>query len=198
MVFLFKKLFPSLTWKIDTGEKILFLTFDDGPIPHVTPWVLDTLKAFNARATFFCVGENVQNHPALFKRIVEEEHTIGNHTMRHLNGWRTPDADYFSDIETCDKLVGSKLFRPPYGRIRLSQIRGLKNKYKIVMWDVLSRDYDNSLDGMQCFSLVKSKARHGSVVVFHDSLKADDRLRVALPETLRYFSQRGFRFESIR
>jgi peptidoglycan/xylan/chitin deacetylase (PgdA/CDA1 family) len=194
---IFSLLFPSLIWRFKEREKIIYLTFDDGPIPEVTPWVLDLLKEFNAKATFFSVGDNAKKHPALLKKIISSGHSIGNHTMNHLNGWKTPDEKYFSNVSECSRFVNSKLFRPPYGRIKFSQIRKLKKDFRIIMWDVLSRDYDSTLTGEQCFENVKSKAKPGSIIVFHDSIKAESRLRHALPETLKYFSDLGYKFQTI-
>ena len=136
---------PALTWKLPTTEPVLYLTFDDGPIPEVTPWVLDTLESYNARATFFCVGHNVEKHPDLFQRLLNEGHSVGNHTFSHLNGWETENIAYFNNIRHCAHLVKSPLFRPPYGRITPSQRQYLLRHYQIVMWDVLSGDFDEDL-----------------------------------------------------
>ena len=180
------------------NSKTLYLTFDDGPIHEVTPWVLDQLKNYNARATFFCIGDNVKKNPDLLKQMLEANHSIGNHTMHHLNGWLTPNQKYFDDIVACKKYVQSELFRPPYGKIKRTQALRLKKEFKIVMWDVLSKDYNPSFSGEQCFENVKQSARPGSIIVFHDSLKAEKRLRVALPATLKYFSDQGYSFASIK
>ena len=197
MSFLFAQLLPSLTWKIKTKEKIIYLTFDDGPIPEVTPWVLDKLKDYGAKATFFCVGENARKNPDILERIITEKHTLGNHTMNHLNGWKVKTNDYISNIKDCSRYVSSDLFRPPYGKIRLAQIRSVKKEYKIIMWNVLSKDYDINLTGQQCFEIVKRKLTAGSIVVFHDSIKAKNRLQEALPATLEYFSNTGYRFHAL-
>jgi peptidoglycan/xylan/chitin deacetylase (PgdA/CDA1 family) len=197
MSFILKHFFPSMTWHIPTEEKILYLTFDDGPIPVVTPWVLETLREYSATATFFCVGENVKKHPEVMKELKNSHHSIGNHTMNHLNGWKTPNEKYYSNIDECKKYIQSELFRPPYGKIKISQMNFLKKDFKIIMWDVLSRDYDTSISGEQCFENVKQNAGKGSIVVFHDSLKAEARLRIALPATLKYFSELGFSFKSL-
>jgi len=143
--------YPSLLWHVPVKDKILYLTFDDGPIPEVTPWVLEELKKRNVKATFFCIGDNVRKHPTIFQSIRENGHTTGNHTYHHLNGWDTADKKYSEDIELANKLISSRLFRPPYGKIRISQISSLKKKYRIVMWDVLSKDYDTNLNGEQCY-----------------------------------------------
>jgi peptidoglycan/xylan/chitin deacetylase (PgdA/CDA1 family) len=194
---IFKFLFPFLTWNIPSKVPTLYLTFDDGPIPEVTPWVLDLLEQYNATATFFCVGDNAKKYPGLMKRLNESGHSTGNHTMHHLNGFVTKNKNYFTDVDECKKYVHSEVFRPPYGKIKFSQIYHLKNKFRIIMWDVLSKDYDLTMTGEQCFDRVKKFARSGSIIVFHDSLKAEERLRYVLPETLKYFSKNGFRFSSI-
>jgi peptidoglycan/xylan/chitin deacetylase (PgdA/CDA1 family) len=197
MVFFLKYFFPSLTWRIDSKEKNIYLTFDDGPHPEITPWVLDSLKKFNAHATFFCVGQNVKKYPEIFQRIIESNHSVGNHTMNHLNGWKTTDEIYQADILECKKLITSNLFRPPYGKIRTSQIKKLRNEFKIFMWDVLSKDYDTTLNGEECYKRVASRTENGSIIVFHDSVKAESRLRIALPMVLEYFSKNGFKFCSL-
>ncbi|MBP6335046.1 MAG: polysaccharide deacetylase family protein [Bacteroidia bacterium] len=191
---LIQKMFPSITWRMPGDKKKIFLTFDDGPIPEVTPWVIETLSKYNAKATFFCIGENVVKHPQVFDQLKSSGHQIGNHTYHHMNGWKVTNNDYYKDIEECNKLVDSPLFRPPYGKIKPSQIRHLKNKYKLVMWDVLSRDYDRARTGEQCMNTVKQESEAGSIIVFHDSLKAQERLRIALPGILKHFSEQGFEF----
>jgi peptidoglycan/xylan/chitin deacetylase (PgdA/CDA1 family) len=197
MLLLFEHIYPSLTWKMDRKEKVLYLTFDDGPIPEVTPWVLEILQKFNAKATFFCIGQNAKKHPEILKNILDAGHTVGNHTMNHLNGWKSSCTEYSQDVMNCKKHIDSSLFRPPYGKIKPSQVKELKNKFKIIMWDVLSKDYDRSLNGNDCLERIKRKSRNGSIVVFHDSLKAEERLRFALPETLKFFSESGFNFKAI-
>ncbi|MBL0064462.1 MAG: polysaccharide deacetylase family protein [Bacteroidetes bacterium] len=189
--------YPSLLWHVPVKDKILYLTFDDGPIPEVTPWVLEELKKRNVKATFFCIGDNVRKHPTIFQSIRENGHTTGNHTYHHLNGWDTADKKYSEDIELANKLISSRLFRPPYGKIRISQISSLKKKYRIVMWDVLSKDYDTNLNGEQCYQRVIKSALPGSVIVFHDSLKAQDRLRLALPKVMDDFIKMGYTFAAL-
>jgi peptidoglycan/xylan/chitin deacetylase (PgdA/CDA1 family) len=186
-----------LTWSFKENAKIIYLTFDDGPIPEVTPWVLDRLNEYNASATFFCIGKNARNNPSIMDRLKNSHHTIGNHTMNHVNGWKTKNEKYFSDVEECSKYVKSDLFRPPYGKISLLQINHLKNKFRIIMWDVLSKDYDVLLSGEECFQMVKRKTTNGSIIVFHDSLKAEKRLKYALPKVLEYFSKEGYKFLAI-
>jgi peptidoglycan/xylan/chitin deacetylase (PgdA/CDA1 family) len=197
-----KWLFPSYTWKIETTEKVIFLTFDDGPIPEITDFVLDQLALFDAKATFFCVGENIHKHPSIFNRIITEKHTVGNHTYNHLKGWQTTDNEYLKNINLCKKAIleadiDSHLFRPPYGRVKRSQSKILESEYKIIMWDVLSCDYDKNLESEKCLQNTINATKSGSIVVFHDSIKAEKNLKYVLPRYLSHFSKLGFRFESI-
>lgn len=194
---LFRLLFPSIIWRKESTDKVIYLTFDDGPIPEVTPWVLDTLQDYNANATFFCLGANAFKHSAILQRIRKEGHSIGNHTMHHLNGWKTSDEVYISDTAECNTILNATLFRPPYGRIKPSQLRKLRARYTVVMWDVLCKDYDPSLTGDDCLNRIKRKTRNGSILVFHDSLKAEKNLRQVLPETLKYYSNIGFKFHAL-
>ena len=192
-----KNLFPNFTWKIPTDEKRLFLTFDDGPVADVTPWVLRTLADYDAKATFFCVGENIRKYPQIFAQIREAGHSVGNHTFNHLNGWATENIPYFHNVRHCAGLVNSELFRPPYGRLKPKQAQFLQRHYRVVMWDVLSGDFDPALSPQQCFRNVVNHAEPGSIVVFHDSLKARERLEYALPKVLEHFSALGYRFEAL-
>ena len=168
-----KKIYPHRLWQVDTEEKIIYLSFDDGPHPVATPFVLDELKKLDAKATFFCIGKNVAAYPALYKRIIDEGHSVGNHTQQHLNGWKTDSETYFSDVALAAEYIQSNLFRPPYGRLKSVQAKGIskamKNKLaKIVMWDVLSGDFDESLSKEQCLNNVIHHTTCGSIVVFHD------------------------------
>lgn len=194
---LIKWFYADLTWNFSRKEHAIYLTFDDGPIPEVTPFVLQTLEKFNAKATFFCIGENVQKHPDIFKAIKEAGHRIGNHTFNHLKGWNTPDETYISNTQKCNELVQSNLFRPPYGRAKKSQFAILKKSYQIMMWDVLSGDFDLELSPQKCYRNAINKTRNGSIIVFHDSLKAFSRLQYTLPKALEYWQQRGYQFKSI-
>ncbi|MFH1119941.1 MAG: polysaccharide deacetylase family protein [Bacteroidota bacterium] len=187
----------NLTWDIPGRKGELFLTFDDGPIPEITPQVLGILDQYHARATFFCVGNNVQKYPEVYRQVIEAGHATGNHTFHHLSGWKTPIEEYLADIELCNKMVNSNLFRPPYGRIRPSYINAIKPAYQIIMWSVLSGDFDKESSPEKVLDNVLQHTTDGSIVVFHDSLKAADRLFYALPRFLEYFSEKGYRFTSI-
>jgi peptidoglycan-N-acetylglucosamine deacetylase len=194
---LIQNLFPNHTWNIKTDEKVIYLTFDDGPIPEITPWVLDTLAKYDAKATFFCVGDNVRKHPTIFQEVVSAGHTVGNHTYNHMSGWQTDNIPYYHNIRHCAQLVKSNLFRPPYGRLTPLQSQFLSRHYRIVMWDVLSGDFDETITPEQCLENVLSSAKRGSIVVFHDSIKSAERMQYALPRVLEHFAARGYRFESL-
>jgi peptidoglycan/xylan/chitin deacetylase (PgdA/CDA1 family) len=192
--------YPSLIWNKARSEKAIYLTFDDGPIPDVTDFVLKTLADYNVKGTFFCIGDNIRKHPEVYKRLVAGGHRIGNHTFNHLKGWKTKDDEYLNNVEACQSLTGSSLFRPPYGRIKKSQISGIKRIYpemQIIMWDVLTGDFDASISGEKCFQNVVNNTTNGSVIVFHDSLKAFDRLQYALPRTLKFFQKQGYTFKTL-
>ena len=192
-----KKLFPSLTWEIETKKKEIFLSFDDGPHPEITPWVLDCLNKYNAKATFFCVGENVCNYPETFKNIINNGHSVGNHSYNHLNGWKTKNSQYYNNIEEAGKFIDSSLFRPPYGRITPSQINKLKNSYSIIMWSVLTYDFDKDISNEQCFRNSIISTKPGSIVVFHDSKKSFDNLKYALPKFLDHFKNLDYSINSL-
>lgn len=192
-----QELFPNFTWKIPTEDKVLYLTFDDGPIPNVTPWVLEQLAQYDAKATFFCVGNNIEKHPEVFEQVKAAGHSIGNHTFNHLNGWSSDNLPYFHNIRHCANLTKTILFRPPYGKLRPRQTQFLLRHYRIVMWDVLSGDFDPNITEEQCLLNVTRNVEPGSIVVFHDSLKAEEKLRYALPKALAYFAEQGYRFEAL-
>ncbi|MCW3108821.1 MAG: polysaccharide deacetylase [Segetibacter sp.] len=188
---------PDLTWKISTEKKEIFLTFDDGPHPTITPFVLKCLKQYNAKATFFCIGQNVKQFPDVYEQIIDEGHTVGNHTHNHLNGWKTGDIIYLKNVILAKEAIDSTLFRPPYGRIARSQVKELSPVFKIIMWDVLSGDFDVALSPQKCFRNVASNTSSGSVIVFHDSEKAFPRLEYALPKTLEFFAEKGYVMKAI-
>lgn len=196
-----KRLFAKYTWSFFSTQKEIFLTFDDGPIPEVTEFVLDQLNEFNAKATFFCIGDNIRKYPAVFSRIVNEGHSVGNHTFNHLNGWKNSNTAYIDNINRCENLLShqkTKLFRPPYGKIKRKQAKQLlANGYKIIMWDVLSADFDPTITKEKCLQNVLRNVENGSIIVFHDSIKASDKLYYVLPKVLEEFSLQGYKFKAI-
>lgn len=202
---LVQSFFYNYSWRIKTTKKEIYLTFDDGPVPDFTPWVLDTLNRFHAKATFFCVGENIKKHPLIYRQITDAGHSIGNHTYNHLQGWKTPTNKYIKNILKAESYLqsrmdkqGNKLFRPPHGRIRPIQARKLRKQgYKIIMWDVLSGDFDQSLSKETCLELTIKNIRNGSIVVFHDSDKSFKNLDYVLPKVLEHFTEKGFVFKSL-
>ena len=187
-----RKIYPSLIWCFPNEQSGVFLTFDDGPNPETTPWVLDTLKQYNAKATFFCLGKNVEQHPDTFKLIRAAGHAVGNHSYSHQKGWGMKTGTYVEDIDLGDAFIRSQLFRPPYGRIGPNQARVLSERYKIIMWDVLSRDYSQRVSRTRCAGTVINKTRPGSIIVFHDSKKAMKNLSYALPTSLDFFAKQGW------
>jgi peptidoglycan/xylan/chitin deacetylase (PgdA/CDA1 family) len=241
-----KFLYPSLLWNLPKTGNTLYLTFDDGPIPEVTPWVLALLKEYHAKATFFCIGENILKHPEVFDQILAEGHNVGNHSFNHLNGWKTPISTYIENVEKAEAIIfekresrnwrqessdrnqdlrtesieargekqdfriesiekrketkdkNIKLFRPPYGKITPKQIKTLQRQgFKIVMWEVISGDFDMKLSPENCLNNVLKNSKPGSIVVFHDSIKASANLKEVLPKVLEYFHQKGFEFKAI-
>lgn len=199
-----KKIFPNYIWDLPNNENAIYLTFDDGPTPEITEWVLLQLKQFNAKATFFCIGDNVRKYPEIFEKVINEGHTIGNHTFNHLNGWKTPTANYIEntrsyEVEHCKlKTENCQLFRPPYGKIKPSQSKILRKLgYKIIMWDIISYDFDVKISPKECISNVLKNVKPGSVIVFHDSKKAIKNLEYALPVILEELNVQNFVFESI-
>lgn len=197
---LIKKLWSECVWDIRTNEKILFLTFDDGPHPTATPFVLDQLKKYDAKATFFCIGKNVKDYFELYKTIIDEGHKPGNHTYDHLNGWKVKDRLYLENIFKATQVIDTDLFRPPYGRItkfQLRQLRGEKYKLSTIMWNVLSGDFDKSVTPEDCFLNVTRNAKEGSIIVFHDSEKSYQKITYVLPKVLEYFSKKGFGFKAV-
>ena len=195
-----KKLYGNCIWEMPNTEKIIYLSFDDGPHPVITPFVLDTLAQYNAKATFFCIGKNVVEQSAVYERIVQEGHAVGNHTFNHLNGWHTNDAVYLQDIATAKKHIDAPLFRPPYGRITSFQLKILAtDQYQLtsIMWTVLSGDFDQKMSKEKCLQNVLTKTGKGSIVVFHDSEKAFEKLKYALPKVLEHFSRKGYQFKKV-
>lgn len=203
-----KRLFPKYIWEKTFSNKTLYLTFDDGPTPEITEWTLNTLKQFNAKATFFCIGDNVKKYPDILHKINQEGHSIGNHTFNHINGWSNKTNSYVNNTEkaqnTLEKELGleyfstKKLFRPPYGKIKNKQARQLiKKGYQIVMWSVISYDWNINLSGKDCLNNVLKHTKDGNIIVFHDSLKAKKNLQYTLPKVLSYYSDRGYSFKSL-
>lgn len=198
-------LFPQRIWSFQNAPDTVFLTFDDGPIPDVTPWVLEELRKYNAKATFFCVGDNIAKNKSIFDTIIAEGHTIGNHTYNHLNGWKTETKKYINNVEKSQQLVSTfnssdkaTLFRPPFGKLSSAQSRLLQRLgYKIIMWDVLSRDFDPEITYEACLKNVLKNIKPGSIVVFHDSLKSEKKLRYVLPKVLEYVNSNGWKCNEI-
>ncbi|QDO92966.1 polysaccharide deacetylase family protein [Formosa sediminum] len=196
---LIKGIFPNYVWDMPLlDNKTIYLTFDDGPHPEITPWVLKTLACYNAKATFFCIGDNVRKYPETFTNTINAGHSIGNHTFNHLNGWHTNTNEYVKNVEKAAQLIPSKLFRPPYGKIKNKQANILRQHgYKIIMWSIISFDWDKNLKAEQCLNHVIKHAEDGHIIVFHDSLKAAKNMQFALPKVLAYFSEKGYQFKGL-
>ncbi len=199
-------LYPSLLWNMPRDQDTIYLSFDDGPHPEITAWVLEMLNEYNAKATFFCVGENIDKYPAVFKKLIYEGHSFGNHTHNHLKGWKISTSQYLENVLEAEAVISrftkhtkdQKLFRPPYGKIKPSQVKRLQLlNYKIVMWDSLSADFDASISAEDCFNNVIENSKAGSIVVFHDSEKASEKLKKVLPKVLAYYSEKGFNFKGL-
>ncbi len=190
---LIQRTFPGYVWKIPVKDNSVFLTFDDGPIPEITPWVLDQLDQYGAKASFFCIGDNVKKNPDIYNKINDKGHLLCNHTFNHLNGWKTDTKQYIDNVLECSKLVNSRFFRPPYGQIRKKQATKLKaNGFKIIMWDVLSWDFSPKCSPEKCLKNVVNNVEAGSIIVFHDNIKAKKNLTYALPKTLKYLKDNNF------
>ena len=189
-----KAVYPSCTWNLSRQGNKIYLTFDDGPHPEITGEVLDLLKKYNAKASFFCVGENVQKYPEAYQRILNEGHSIGNHTYNHLNGFKTNTEDYLQNIYKASEIIESKLFRPPYGKIKAKQVNKLKKDYQIIMWSLIAGDWDISLTKEQCFYAIKNNLKAGDIIVLHDSKKAYGKMIFTLEKTLEYGSEKGLKF----
>lgn len=190
----YRMLFPESMWRIPMKEKSVFLTFDDGPIPEVTPWVLDLLDQYEIKVTFFMVGDNVRKHPETFQEVIKRGHSVGNHTMHHLQGAKVRTRRYIKDIAEAHMLIKSPLFRPPHGFIRWKQAAAIKANMRIIMYDLVTRDYSKKLSGDDVLENVKRYTRNGSIIVFHDSLKAEKNLRYALPKAIEWLKQNGYKF----
>ncbi|TAE69178.1 MAG: polysaccharide deacetylase family protein [Bacteroidetes bacterium] len=194
----FSSFFPTLLWQKKTDEKIIYLTFDDGPIPEITEWILDILSEYNAKATFFCVGDNVKKHQNIFQRVINEGHQVGNHTFNHLNGWEKSTEEYMKNVDLCQNAMqknATHFFRPPYGKLSRKKIKALEQKkFQIVMWHVLTYDFDKNLSPEICLKKAIQNTKKGSIVVFHDNKKAIQNLQFVLPKYIQYFKEKGYAF----
>ena len=207
--FLMRALYPDFVWNIKRDEKVIYLTFDDGPIPEITEFVLEELAKFQAKATFFCIGDNVRKHPDVFQKVLEQGHTVGNHTFNHLKGWVTEDELYLQNFKECEAILeqnfqlpdslifNKKKFRPPYGRIKKSQAKVILPSHEIIMWDVLSGDFSQELSPEKVLKKTIQHSTNGSIVLFHDSIKANTNMSYALPRVLSFFSEKGFTFKAL-
>lgn len=194
---LLHSLYRDAVWVLPNSNQTIYLTFDDGPVDGITAECLDILAKYDAKATFFCVGENVKKNAQLFDRITKEGHAVGNHSQQHLKGWSTPDDMYFENVEACNQLVQSSLFRPPYGKIKRTQLKKLKEDYKIIMWDVLSGDFDPKVTVGQCVENVVKNTDSGSIIVMHDNEKCGQKMLSALPQILETLKEKGFKFDTL-
>lgn len=192
---LLRWLYPRALWRMDKNVKAVYLTFDDGPIPNITPWVLDLLDKYNIKATFFLVGDNVRKHPEEFKMIVERGHRIGNHTFNHISGLKYLSYNYLENTNKADELINSTLFRPPHGWMRWGQYIVLSHRYTVVMWDLVTRDYSKRLNGRQVLRNVKKYVRNGSIITFHDSIKSEKNMKYALPRAIEWLLEQGYEFK---
>lgn len=189
-----RALYPKAEWREDASVKAVYLTFDDGPIPEMTPWVLDVLDSFGIKATFFLVGDNVRKHPDEFEMLKSHGHRLGNHTFNHVKGFELSVEDYMANVRKADELIHSDLFRPPHGHMTLGQYRALRGNYRIIMWDLVTRDYSRWLTGEEVFAKVRKYARNGSIITFHDSLKSQPKTRYALPRSIAWLLEQGYEF----
>lgn len=187
----------GVTWRKDSYSKKIYLTFDDGPIPEVTPWVLDILDKYNVKATFFCVGDNVRKYPEIYQDVIDRGHKTGNHTYNHIRGFLNSTVDYIDNVKLASGYIKSNLFRPPHGDLRLPQVYILRKDFEIIQWDVISRDYNSNLSGDEVLNIVKRYTRNGSIIVFHDSLKAKKNMMYAMPRSIEYLKSKGFEFATL-
>ena len=192
---IYRAIFRGSIWRIPEKEKCVYLTFDDGPIPEITPWVLDILDTHGVKATFFCVGDNVHKYPDIFQQVLERGHRVGNHTYNHVQGIRFQTKNYLKNIEKAAGFIHSDLFRPPHGHMRLAQLHALRQKYKVIMWDVITRDYSPHMTAQDVLNVVKKYTRNGSIIVFHDSLKAVERIKTALPQSIEWLLDEGYQLK---
>ena len=192
---LLRWMYPRALWRMDKNVKAVYLTFDDGPIPEITPWVLDLLDKYNIKATFFLVGDNVRKHPEEFQMILDRGHRVGNHTFNHIGGFKHLSYNYLKNTNKADALIKSNLFRPPHGWMRWGQYMVLRNRYTIVMWDVVTRDYSKRLNGRQVLRIVKKYVRNGSIITFHDSIKSEKNMKYALPRAIEWLQEQGYEFK---
>lgn len=192
---LLRWIYPRALWRMDKNVKAVYLTFDDGPIPGITPWVLDLLDKYHIKATFFLVGDNVRKHPEEFKMIVERGHRVGNHTYNHIQGFKYLSYNYLVNTNKADELIKTNLFRPPHGWMRWGQYMILRNRYTIVMWDLVTRDYSKRLNGPEVLAKVKKYVRNGSIITFHDSIKSEKNLKYALPRAIEWLQEQGYEFK---
>lgn len=192
---LLRALYPGAVWRMDPNERAVYLTFDDGPIPNITPWVLDLLDTYNIKATFFMVGDNVRKHPEEYQMVVDRGHRIGNHTFNHIRGFEYLSDNYLKNADMANELLQTDIFRPPHGHMRWAQYFTLKKYYKIIMWDLVTRDYSNKLNGRQVLRIVKKYTRNGSIITFHDSLKSEKNLKYALPRAIEWLKEQGYEFK---
>ncbi len=195
--FFLRWFYPKVTFNRSRKEKKVYLTFDDGPIPEITPFILDTLAKHQIKATFFCVGENIEKNRVIFDRLCKEGHQVGNHTYNHLKGWDHTDQIYLENIKKCQDLTKSSLFRPPYARAKKSQLAQLYKHYEIIYWDVLSGDFDQNVSPEKCLQNVTRYSKNGSIIVFHDNIKAIERVTYALPKTIEHFKKKGYAFATL-
>lgn len=189
-----RPLLGKLTWRRDSSSKVIYITFDDGPVPEVTPLVLDLLDKHNIKATFFCVGDNVRKHPEVYAEVLRRGHKTGNHTFNHIKGFSFSEEEYVANVEKAAEYIDSELFRPPYGRIKRSQLKRLQSKYEIIMWDLITYDYDRKLSKESILRNIKHYSRNGSVIVFHDSIKAKDNMLAVLPMAIEYWNSQGYTY----
>jgi peptidoglycan/xylan/chitin deacetylase (PgdA/CDA1 family) len=194
---LYRSLYRGSHWRFNKDKKVVYLTFDDGPIPEITPWVLDLLDKYNIKATFFCVGDNVRKYPEIYQMVQDRGHVVGNHTFHHVQGLKITAKSYLQDVKEAETLIKSKLFRPPHGHMRLPQFYALRKHYKVIMWDVVTRDYSRLKTAEQVFGIVKKYTRNGSIIVFHDSIKSGDRMKEALPKSIEWLLEQGYSFRLI-